>query len=115
MNEYIEEISKEYIPIKKGYKLNLQEIVTREIINEIMCNLRVNWEQIAIQLNLDPEILHSKKFMNSDSLKIFETDKLIEITNKGFSVTETGRFFVRNIASAFDPLDREGKIYSSNI
>ncbi len=115
VNEYIEEISKEYIPIKKGYKLNLQEIVTREIINEIMCNLRVNWEQIAIQLNLDPEILHSKKYLNSDSLKIFETDKLIEITNEGFSVTETGRFFVRNIASAFDPLNRKGKIYSSNI
>jgi oxygen-independent coproporphyrinogen-3 oxidase len=89
--------------------------VTREIINEIMCNLQLNWQQLAENLNMDIDHLNRTSHVDPIKIKSLKEDNLIVENSNGYKVTDLGRFFVRNISAAFDSLNRDGKVYSSNV
>jgi len=38
-----------HIPVKKGYALSQEEQILREVITDLMCNNRINWQEIARQ------------------------------------------------------------------
>jgi len=49
-------------------------------------------------------------------LNSFKEDNLLEINDEGIKVTDTGRFFVRNIAMIFDAhLTKKAGLYSKTI
>lgn len=114
IKEYISSISRGEIPVSKGYKLSEQEIVTREIITQFMCNFKVNWSDLANQFKTNTKDLKQLVHFNSVLLKQFESDNLIIIDDDSIGVTSLGRFFIRHIASAFDPLNKSGKTFSQN-
>ncbi len=51
ISEYIEVAEKGEIPTLKGYRLNEDQMVIREVINELMCNERVIWDEIGQRFN----------------------------------------------------------------
>ena len=103
ISEYIRKINANEFPVEKGYKLNFNEIVVREVINHLMCNRLMQWKVIADRFGLSIPELQSIVNFEPARLDSLVTDDLLEVTDEGVIITEKGRFFIRNIAVAFDP------------
>ncbi|HEU5167864.1 MAG TPA: radical SAM protein, partial [Chitinophagaceae bacterium] len=93
LHEYYECISKNELPVFRGYFLNEEDIAFRKYILNISCQGRTGFNS---------EHLDILKQFSFPELKKLEEDKLIEWTEDGLTVTSLGRHFIRNICSAFD-------------
>ena len=100
---YIEKINSGQFSIEKGYSLNKDEQIIKHVINEIMCNHFISWNESARKFNVSPEKIKNTISYNHDDLQLFVSDGLITFTPDEVAVTDLGRFFVRNIAGSFDP------------
>jgi len=93
---------------------NQTEKIIRHVITEIMCNEYVSFEETAGFFHLsEEEIISALKFEES-LFEGFVNDGLLHIENgTNFTVSEIGRFFIRNIAAQFDPnLNRTNQRFS---
>lgn len=91
------------LPIEKGLSLSTEQKNIREIINQLMCNQYLNWDTMARHLKTSKADLQNMVNYNSQKLDKLAADHLISYNNDAIKVTETGSFFIRNIAVLFDP------------
>lgn len=111
IKEYIESLKNYELPVTKGYLLSADEMLIRDAINEIMCNRAMTWSNLQNHKNAKERLI-----LNNELLLQLQDDDLIEQNKEGIFVTEQGRFFLRNIASAFDAnLDVGSKKFSSTV
>ena len=111
---YVDQINKGQFNIEKGYRLNQKEKIVRHVITEIMCNEYVSLEEAAVFFNLPKAEIESTLQLDKEQLDGFLADGLLETEPGGiFKVTDSGRFFIRNMASFFDPnLKSQNKRFS---
>ncbi len=100
---YIENLEQGNLSVERGYRLNGREKMIREIINTIMCNQYINWDNLAKKLNLSVNDLKKVIQFNPDLFVDFIDDELIIMNDHELKVTEKGSLFIRNIAAAIDP------------
>lgn len=105
-------LSQGRLPISKGYELSDEDRLRADVIMRLMCDLSLNYEVMSKKWGIDFE----KHFDHALSqLKEPWEDGLIDWASWGFSVTDRGRFFIRNLAMCFDaylepaPVDRYSK------
>jgi oxygen-independent coproporphyrinogen-3 oxidase len=113
-NRYIENVGKGRFYIEKGYQLNQQEKIIRYVITEIMCNEYVSFEETARFFTISVSDVKQALHFEEKQMESFVVDGLLQ-KEQGtvFKVTDAGRFFIRNIASKFDPnLKNEKKRFS---
>jgi len=95
------------IPLAKGYILNDDEKIRREVIMRIMCDLSLDYATISAKFGISFERYFEREL---ESLAQLETDGLVRRLPTGLEVTEAGRLFIRNIAMCFDntlpPIDQ---------
>lgn len=116
VNTYIEKMNQSEWAAEKVYEVSKKEKVLREVINDIMCNRRLSWSEIAERMNIPADEVQSFTAETNEDLEGFERDALIERNEDGLIVTDRGRFFIRNVAAAFDPLVKEtDKKFSKSI
>jgi len=101
---YITSIDSGHLPIEKGYMLSDNEIIVREVVNQLMCNMHIHWQELAERLNISQTMLKSAITYDTEELKKFEDDGILVLTDKGLDMTESGTLFIRNVAASFDPL-----------
>ena len=102
--EYIELLAGGQFPVIKGYSLNEEEQITKEVIETLMCNYSLKWDSITKTTNKSIQQIHEATGYSEEKLRAFEADGLICFDDKGITMTDEGRLFVRNIAAAFDKL-----------
>jgi oxygen-independent coproporphyrinogen-3 oxidase len=99
ITDYGRAVTEGHYPIDRGILLTDEDVMRRDIIMSIMCQLRLDYAQKSTLHGMD----FKKHFSNSlESLKPMEADGLLEIAGTCLQVTEQGRLFIRNIAMAFD-------------
>jgi oxygen-independent coproporphyrinogen III oxidase len=103
---YIESIGLGHLPIEKGYMLTKNEIIVREVINQLMCNKQINWKELSDHLNISESAIRDAIVYEDAELKQFEEDGILQLTKEGLEMTEGGALFIRNVAASFDPLTR---------
>ena len=103
---YIETIGSGHLPIEKGYMLTNDEIIVREVINQLMCNKQINWKELSGHLNIPQSAIRAAIVYDEAELKQFEADGILQLTEEGLEMTEGGALFIRNVAASFDPLTR---------
>lgn len=91
--EYYESISKNELPVFRGYFLNEEDIAFRKYILNISCQGKTKFNREHL------DILKQNTF---PELKKLQEDNLVEWDESGLTVTPLGRHFIRNICSAFD-------------
>ncbi|NLO03295.1 MAG: oxygen-independent coproporphyrinogen III oxidase [Bacteroidales bacterium] len=102
--DYTDLIDKGTFATGKGYRVNRKEKIIRQVITEIMCNEYVSLEETGDIFNLPVEEIKNILGFSEKAFEELADDGLLTIKNGViFKVTETGRFFIRNIASEFDP------------
>jgi oxygen-independent coproporphyrinogen III oxidase len=102
INDYIADISAGSLPVERGYKLSDNQMVVRKVINDLMCNKTLNIEKVANEMQISTDEVRNSIRFDADSLKELESDGLLLQGNDKIDVTETGTFFIRNIAANFD-------------
>ena len=101
---YINQVGSGHFPICKGYTLNEEEQLTREVIESLMCNYEINWIEIAERLKVSVDQLKAATALDSEKMNIFADDGLITFTDNTIKMTEEGSPFVRNVAASLDKL-----------
>jgi oxygen-independent coproporphyrinogen-3 oxidase len=101
--EYTRSINEGKFAIEKAYFLSTEEKITREIINELMCNLYLSWNGLSKRFNIPVKELKKLSKAQTNELRTFENEGLITFDENEIHITEAGKFFIRNIAATFDP------------
>ena len=113
---YIESINSGHLPIEIGYMLNNQEIIVREVINQLMCNMNIHWPELAARLKVTEQDIKEAISFDIEDLKKFEADGILILTKDGLEITSVGTLFIRNVAASFDPLtNTQSKQFSKSV
>jgi oxygen-independent coproporphyrinogen-3 oxidase len=116
IKEYIASVENGKLPVERGCHLTDDDTVTRTIINELMCNMKINYREIAELHGLSTEELKTKVSPDESTMKSFESDGLIRYSSEEIKITETGSFFIRYIAASFDrQFKQAGQTYSRTV
>src|SRR5690606_801758 len=101
IEEYYHLLNERIIPIFKGHILNIEDLIIRKHILNLMCQFQTSWDNNDLYFEELPDVL--------SQLKDLEDDGLIEIHQNALQVTEAGKPFIRNICMAFDVLLKRNK------
>lgn len=104
IDEYIKIAGKGEIPTIKGYRLDENQMIIREVITELMCNEQVVWGEIGNRFGKSAEQIKKTVRYDTPKLEEFEADGIIKISDDKIEVTEEGLILIRNVAASFDPL-----------
>jgi oxygen-independent coproporphyrinogen III oxidase len=97
--EYFASIDNNGLAVNRGYRLNKDDCIRRDIIQSLMCQNRVN----IIELSKHYQINFFDYFANEiTELFPMVEDKLITFNIEKITVTTAGQLLLRNIAMVFD-------------
>lgn len=99
LRDYYKALDEGKLPIMRGYILNQDDMIRREVIMDIMCNLRVDKDIINVRFGIDFDDYFANELYELQEL---EKDGLINLLQNRIEITEIGRLLVRNIAIMFD-------------
>ncbi|MFI5280889.1 MAG: oxygen-independent coproporphyrinogen III oxidase [Gemmatimonadales bacterium] len=101
---YGEAITAGRLPVAKGLARTFDDEVRRAIIEELMCNFRVDTEAFAQRHEID-----FASYFAQDLALLEEPQRegLVSITPGRIEATPVGELFVRNLAMCFDRYQRE--------
>ena len=108
VQEYIDKASQGELPVMRGYVLNEQEQLAREVITTFMCNNRLNWKELSLHIGMPVDEIMDRLAFDRHKLEEMADDGLIIYSPEEISITESGTLFIRNVAAVFDPLMRGG-------
>ena len=114
IKSYIEQVSNHKFPVLKGYSLNRDEQITREVITALMCNYEVRWSDIASLMNITVNQVLSAINYDEKALASFAQDGVVIFDKDQISICPGATPFVRNVAAALDKLmlNNTGKRFS---
>jgi oxygen-independent coproporphyrinogen-3 oxidase len=87
------------LPCARGFVLSADDLIRRETIMQLMCNLGLDYGAMSIRLGIDFPAYFAAEL---ESLGDLEADGLLERRADGLTVTEVGRLLIRIIAMRFD-------------
>jgi oxygen-independent coproporphyrinogen-3 oxidase len=99
VKEYIEVIESGRLAIYRGLSLCRDDILRREVINQLICHFVLDFNQIETDFN----IVFSDYFSAElDKIKEMKKDSLLELTANKIIVLAEGKLLIRNICMVFD-------------
>jgi len=109
---YYQTLDNLQLPILRGTVLTEDDVLRRYVINQIMCQFKLDYQAVADKFSID----FAEHFKDEISkLSELENLGLISLTNSGFIVTPKGRFLIRNVAVIFDKYFQLAAKNKSNI
>ncbi len=114
IEEYESYLSQNKIPIFRGIELEDDDRLRREIINQLMCNNKLD----IVKLEKKWDINFSAYFKSTiKNLQNMADDGLLNISKTKITITTTGRLLARSICMQFDRYlqEKDGKRFSKVI
>ncbi|MDB4584038.1 oxygen-independent coproporphyrinogen III oxidase [Draconibacterium sp.] len=102
-NTYVSQINLGKFTIEKAYLLNNSEKIVRHVINQIMCNHYISWKETAQLFSCSEEEIKTTIAYDEKSLNAFFDDELLTFNAEEITITDLGKYFIRNIAASLDP------------
>jgi oxygen-independent coproporphyrinogen III oxidase len=101
--DYVATIEQGRFAVDKSLVLTKDQQLIKEAITQLMCNKNLHWDSMAQLAGVSRQYLLDVLQFDRAAFTLFEDDGLIEMSGEGITVTDTGSFFIRNIAAALDP------------
>ncbi|MEQ6887286.1 oxygen-independent coproporphyrinogen III oxidase [Halomonas sp. CS7] len=87
------------LPVMRGYRLNADDVLRRDVINALMCHGRIDFAEIEAA----HDIVFRDTFAEAlEELEEMVDDGLLAISDAAIEVLPAGRLMMRNAAMAFD-------------
>ncbi|MEX1055198.1 MAG: oxygen-independent coproporphyrinogen III oxidase, partial [Rhodothermales bacterium] len=116
LQDYYNLLDRNTLATVRGYRMTVDDKIRRHVIMQLMCNLRIETADVERRFGIDFWTYFEPALRE---LRAMEDDGLVEVLPAHIAVSETGRFFVRNVAMVFDAYlktDRKlGPIYSRTV
>ncbi len=97
--EYETLIEDGHLPIKKGIAVDDDDLLRAEVIQQLMCYDRLDFDDFDAIHNVDFRDYFKAEL---ERLQPLATDELIEVDAGGIGITAKGRLLLRCIAMVFD-------------
>ncbi|MEB3768165.1 oxygen-independent coproporphyrinogen III oxidase [Acinetobacter sp. MD2] len=94
LSDYYVCLENNQFPVFHGHILNKEDLIIRQHILNLMCELKTSWLDKIMQFPELHEVL--------SQLSEMQQDGLVEIKDHQLIITEQGQPFIRNICMAFD-------------
>jgi len=104
LKDYYAAVSSKKFSIIRGYKLNNDDLIRREIMFNILSYYSLCFQDIEAKYNIRFKAYFEKE-LTSDLLKELVKDGLVEILDNRIDATPLGKFFLRNLCYVFDNLE----------
>ena len=104
IHEYIDTIGKGQLYITRGYHLTAQEKLVRQVVETLMCNYALNWNDVAAHVGASADEVRQACHYSEQRLAEMQADGLLRFDSDHIEVNTCGRPFVRCVAAALDPL-----------
>jgi len=99
ISTYKKILDNKQLPIVKGITLKDDDLVRAAVLQQIMCQGKVDYEVFNKRYHIDFKDYFTAEI---EALTAFASDELVQLDHSGFTVTDQGRFFLRNISMIFD-------------
>ena len=97
--EYEQIIESGELPIKKGLLVDEDDLVRAAVIQDLMCYDSLDFDAFGARHGIDFRDYFADEVKQ---LEVLEDDGLIELSDRGITITPRGRLLLRNIAMTFD-------------
>ena len=99
IKEYTEVIDSGHLPVYRGIALSEDDILRREVINQLICHFELSFKNIenAFSINFSDYFADELK-----QIKEMEMDSLLRLSKDKISVLPEGKLLIRNICMVFD-------------
>ena len=99
IKEYTEVIESDHLPVFRGIALTEDDILRREVINQLICHFELNFKEIEDTFAID----FSDYFAGELELLLeMQNDSLLELSEDRVLVLPEGKLLIRNICMVFD-------------
>jgi oxygen-independent coproporphyrinogen-3 oxidase len=106
LEEYENRINNNRIPVYRGLELEADDLLRREVINQLMCNFKLDITRLESKWGIN----FSSYFESViDTLHTMAEDGLLKIDDTSITVTLEGRLLVRSVCMLFDRYLQEPK------
>ena len=102
--QYIKMINEKNTAVLRGYNLERNEKIIRDVINSVMCNYYVDFSEIAKKYESDSDEIKEIVGFDNEKFKDFVDLNFMKIVNDKIIIYDSARLYIRNIAMEFDPL-----------
>lgn len=99
IKEYSGFIDAGTLPLQRGITLSDDDVLRREVINQLICHFELNFSDIEKKHSIEFERYFKSEL---EILKEMQKDLLLELTAEKIIVLDDGRFLIRNICMVFD-------------
>lgn len=99
LDDYYHCLNNNSLPVKHGYKLDLDDCLRRHIIMQLICNFQLMYEDIETQFHINFEDYFYNELIE---LREMDIDGLLTLNPKSIEINKTGVYLIRNICSVFD-------------
>jgi oxygen-independent coproporphyrinogen-3 oxidase len=106
LDTYENEITQNRIPVFRGLELEPDDLLRKEIINQIMCYFRVDIEKLESKWGIDFHSYFENEYVELEQM---ERDGLIKLDNKFIEVLPAGRLLARSVCMEFDRYLQESR------
>ena len=102
LDEYYKLLDDSQLPVFRGVELTVDDLLRREIINQLICHYSLNFSEIETQFNINFVDYFTTEL---NELKRMQDDGLlsVDVDNRGIiTVLPVGYLLIRNICMVFD-------------
>ncbi|WP_048305685.1 oxygen-independent coproporphyrinogen III oxidase [Halomonas sp. PR-M31] len=99
LSEYYASLDKDQLPIQRGYRLNADDHLRRDVIHQLMCHNRIDFAAIEVAHGIHFRDYFADALASLDELV---ADNLVSIEPDALVLHPQGRLMMRNVAMAFD-------------
>lgn len=103
---YYAALNEDRLPIIRGIGLTDDDVLRRDIIQQLSCHFACDFEVIENSYGVDYEQYFQAEIQ---ALKELEADELVALKGKNVAITPSGRLLVRTICMVFDTRLQEQK------
>ncbi|MBZ0182552.1 MAG: oxygen-independent coproporphyrinogen III oxidase [Melioribacteraceae bacterium] len=96
---YFEYLDEGNLPIERGYKLNQDDLLRRDVITKVMCDFELDFDWVEQKYKIDFEKYFAYALSNFGEMI---DDGLVTIEKRKLTISEMGRLMIRNVAMNFD-------------
>jgi oxygen-independent coproporphyrinogen III oxidase len=103
------------LPIARGFLLDRDDEIRRELLLELFCNFHVDLDALGARFGIDAAAYFKEDLGRLDAMA---ADGLVTWNPQSIEVTGQGRFFIRNICMNFDRYlekDSTKRVYSRTV
>ncbi len=99
IEEYRSILAESNLPVLRGYKINSDDVIRRDVINNLLCYFNLDYGIIESRYQIDFNEYFREELKLLDR---FVADGILEHSIDSISITPVGQLFTRHVCALFD-------------